>query len=240
MSKAQKGVVRPLWIGISVVTCVVFGSTINKCLTCFGPATPTPRAEAALVRGERLDAPTDPGLTADVEEPMTVAQWGAAEEPIVEPAVERGATEPKPVPDDAPQSLLLHLDLTFDDLASYRYEYPEDGRTPKKDQIPAKIQKLNDKKIAIKGFMIPLRNEGEDVVELVLVRNQNACCFGIVPAMNEWIHITMAPGKVAPYAIDIPITVFGKLEVGETYENGLLMSIYRMQSDRVVVPVIFR
>ena len=88
--------------------------------------------------------------------------------------------------------------------------------------------------------MIPLKNEGEDVVEFVLVRNQNACCFGIVPAMNEWIHIKMEKEQVAPYAIDIPITVFGKLEVGESYENDLLMSIYRMQGKRVVEPVVLR
>jgi len=241
MSKAQKGVVRPLWIGTAVVTCVVFGSTINKCLTCFPGSTQETRAEVALVRGERLDAPADPDVAADVEEPLTVAQWGAA----AEPAVERAAPAPSPVPDDAPrsdapQSLLLSLDLTFDDLASYRYEYPEDGRTPKKDQIPATIQKLAGKRIVIKGFMIPLKNDGEDVVEFVLVRNQNACCFGIVPAMNEWIHVKMDPEKVAPYAIDVPITVFGTLEVGEAYENGLLMSIYRMQSNQVVEPIVFR
>jgi hypothetical protein len=60
MSKAQKGVIRPLWIGTAVVTCVVFGSTINKCLTCFPQKTIETAAEAALVRGERLDAPRSP------------------------------------------------------------------------------------------------------------------------------------------------------------------------------------
>jgi len=236
MSKAQKGVVRPLWLGTAVVTCVVFGSTINKCLTCFPATTPAMGAGAALVRGERLDAPVDASAT-EIGEPVTVAQWGMSEEPAVE---EAAPAPPASGPDTGPQSLLVRLDLTFDDLASYRYEYPEDGRTPKPDQIPAMIQKLNGKPIVIKGFMIPLKNDGEDVVEFVLVRNQNACCFGIVPAMNEWIHIKMDPEKVAPYAIDIPITVFGKLEVGETYENDLLMSIYRMQSHQVVQPVVFR
>jgi hypothetical protein len=52
--------------------------------------------------------------------------------------------------------------------------------------------------------------------------------------MNEWIHVRMAPEQVAPYAMDIPITVLGSLEVGETFENGLLMSIYRMQSQEVI------
>ena len=230
MSKAQRGVARPLWLGTAVVTCVVFGSTINRCLTCFSAPPPETVAEAALVRGERLDAAVEPRVVAD--EPVieigetpaaTVAESAAKAEPAVEP-----------------QSLLVHLDLTFDDLASYRYEYPEDGRKPKKDQIPKKILKLAGAKIAIKGFMIPLKNEGEDVVEFVLVRNQNACCFGIVPAMNEWIHIKMEKEQVAPYAIDIPITVFGKLEVGESYENDLLMSIYRMQGKRVVEPVVLR
>ncbi|MHC4819071.1 MAG: DUF3299 domain-containing protein [Planctomycetota bacterium] len=243
MSKAQKGVVRPLWIGTAVVTCVVFGSTVNKCLTCFSPPPPPTAGEAAFVRGERLDAPVAPVAVADdpaieIGEtiPATVGEWGETAAPAAE-TVARGA---EPAPDTEPQSLLVHLDLTFDDLASYRYEYPEDGKTPKKDQIPAKILGLDGTRIAIKGFMIPLKNDGEEVVEFVLVRNQNACCFGIVPAMNEWIHVKMNPEEVAPYAIDIPITVFGKLEIGETYENELLMSIYRMQSNNVVEPVILR
>lgn len=240
MGQAQKGVVRPLWIGTAVVTCVVFGSAVNKCLTCFSP--PPQTSAAALVRGERLDAPVEPVAVPDEPAieigetiPATVGEWG-------DPAAGRTETARRPqASDDAgAQSLLLHLDLTFDDLASYRYEYPEDGKNPKKDQIPAKILKLDGKRIAIKGFMIPLRNDGEDVVEFVLARNQNACCFGIVPAMNEWIHVTMDPDEVAPYAIDVPITVFGELDVGETYENELLMSIYRLASDRVVEPVVFR
>jgi hypothetical protein len=239
MSKAQKGVVRPLWIGTAVVTCVVFGSAVNKCLTCFSPPPPKGPGEAALVRGERLDAPVEPVAVAVADEPAieigempaTVGEWADNE---------AAARTPESAPDTKPQSLLVHLDLTFDDLANYRYEYPEDGKTVKKDQIPAKILKLDGRRIAIKGFMIPLKNEGEDVVEFVLVRNQNACCFGIVPAMNEWIHVKMDPEQVAPYAIDIPITVFGELAIGETYENDLLMSIYRLQSNRVIEPVVFR
>ena len=243
MSKAQRGVIRPLWIGTAVVTCVVIGSTINKCLTCFSPPPQGDAAATALVRGERLDAPVEPVATAD-EPAIEIgaampAMIGECGEPA-RPAAETVATAPEPAPDIEPQSMFVHLDLTFDDLASFGYEYPEDGRAAKKDQIPAKILKLDGRRIAIRGFMIPLKNDGEDVVEFVLVRNQNACCFGIVPAMNEWIHIKMDPEKVAPYSIDIPITVFGKLEVGETYENELLMSIYRMQGNQVVEPVVLR
>jgi hypothetical protein len=238
MSKAQRGVIRPLWIGTAIVTCVVFGASINKCLTCFSPPSQAGVAEAVLVRGERLDAPVEPLASTDEPAieigeavPATVGEWEAKSAP---------QEVAKPAPEKGPQSLFVSLDLTFDDLASYRYDYPEDGKTPKPNQIPPKILKLDGKQIVIKGFMIPLKNDGEDVVEFVLVRNQNACCFGIVPAMNEWIHVKMAPGKVAPYAMDIPLTVYGKLEVGETYENDLLMSIYRMQSHQVIEPVVFR
>lgn len=234
MSKAQRGVVRPLWIGTAVVTCVVFGSAVNKCLTCFSPPTP-PASAAALVRGDRLDAPLEPAIEIGEPIPATVGEWGDSATGRAETA-----RRTQPAADGGAQSLLVHLDLTFDDLASYRYEYPEDGKNPKKDQIPARVLKLDGKRIAIKGFMIPLRNDGEDVVEFVLVRNQNACCFGIVPAMNEWIHVKMDPEQAAPYAIDIPITVFGELDIGEVYENELLMSIYRLQSNRVVEPVVFR
>ena len=55
----QKGAARPLWIAVAVVTCVLFGSTINKCLTCFDPgqrvdAAPLPVED--FVMAERGDA----------------------------------------------------------------------------------------------------------------------------------------------------------------------------------------
>ncbi|MDH3591467.1 MAG: DUF3299 domain-containing protein, partial [Planctomycetota bacterium] len=119
----------------------------------------------------------------------------------------------------------------------YKYTFPEIGAEPKPTgQIPESIVALSGKDIEIKGFMIPIRAKDEDVLEFVLVVNQLACCYGVVPKMNEWLHVTMADGKVAPYAVDLPITVRGKLSVGELWENGIVMSLYRIECEKVIAP----
>ena len=114
------------------------------------------------------------------------------------------------------------------------------GNPPREDPIPARIKKMTGKKYAIRGFMIPFKVDGEEVTEFLLVRNQFACCFGVVPKMNEWLHVKMEQGKKAPYAVDVPITVYGKLEASELIEKGVVMSLYRMEASEVEEPPIFR
>jgi len=265
MREYERGVVRPLWLAIAVLTCVVAGTTLNKCLTCGEPVA-QPVKRATVVRGELIDAPApEPGLEAKREpEPEPEAPPVAPAEDVtpgpespdgpvpgppadtsevidpIKPLKPLGADRPKPEAEE-PQDLREYLDLSFDKLASYVYEFADIGKKPEKDQIPQSIKKLDGRKVVIKGFMIPLKTEEEHVTEFVLLRNQGACCFGVVPRINEWIHVRMAPNRKAPYALDIPLTVFGTLEVGEVYDDdGILMSLYRMEADRVVEPPAYR
>jgi hypothetical protein len=233
------GTFRPVWITVSIVTCVIVGSTLNRCLTC-GEAVPV-HVPVASVSGE-------PFLKRGPPDPPDTGSEGAMR------TIEPRPQPPPPTVDTAPQprppGLLDFEDLTFDKLASYAYDMPEliDGKVAKQ-QIPASVRDLDGRKVAIRGFMVPYRNEGEVVTEFILLRNQGLCCFGIVPRMNEWIHVRMKPGEGAPYAVDIPITVFGALEVGEMCEKGLLgpdqpyakalgalMSVYRMEGTAVLAP----
>lgn len=209
---------RPTWIAVAIVTCVIFGSTMNKCLTCGQPV-----AEAA------------PPVAVEQGTPFVEEEAPREFEPMPKPPA------PPPEPEVRPEGLEDHEDLTFDKLGSYPYEVFElkEGVTPR-EQIPASVKELDKRKIAIKGFMLPYRNNGESVTEFILLRNQGLCCFGMVPRMNEWVHVTMAEGTGAPYAVDLPITVFGTLAVGEVYEKNVLMSLYRMESTVVVVPPVYR
>jgi len=212
---------RPTWIAVAIITCVVFGSTMNKCL-CGRSLDQEAAAQPIEVNdGTALVEEKGPG---EGGEPL----------PAAAPAKDAVA-EPKPA------GLEDHEDMTFDKLASYKYEVHErvEG-VPLPDQIPASVKDLDGRKIAIKGFMLPYKNDGENVTEFILLRNQGLCCFGTVPRMNEWVHVKMAPGKGAPYSIDIPLTVFGTLKVGEEYEKNVLMSLYRMESTAVIVPPVFR
>jgi len=224
MEDSERGSFRPAWIVVGIVTCVVFGSTVNQCLTC--ARAPEPTIAIIDVAGEPFLAPEEEGPS---QPPIDIA-------PKLPPPVKGSAFEP-----ERPPGLADHEDLTFDKLASYQYEVQdvkEGAALP--EQIPASVKALDGRKIAIRGFMIPYRNDGDQVSEFILLRNQGLCCFGIVPRMNEWIHVRMAPGEFAPYATDVPLTVFGELEIGEAYENKVLMSLYRMESTCVIAPPVYR
>jgi hypothetical protein len=225
---AARGALRPLWLAVAVVTCVVFGSTVNRCLTCGTPAdrgsVEEPRVGGSFF-GAETPAPVEPEPPQDAIEPFESA----------EPRESRTLKRLMPASEGA------YVSVTFDRLASWVYIYPEpEAKEGRDDIFPVSIQKLDGRGVAIKGFMIPITVDGEDVTEFLLVRSRMFCCFGVMPKMNEWLHIKMAKGKKSPYAVDIPITVFGKMAVGEIIENGIVMSLYRMEGEEVSEPVIFR
>jgi hypothetical protein len=270
---AEKGAIRPIWLALGLVACVVVGTSVNKCLSCNAPAAsktaalppvdsepinaieavvpqpvpePVPdRAPKRAVTRERepgTEPGTEPAAGKAAPAPVVATEEETGEDPLAGSLGPIDMT-PKPLPKlpptPRPAGLADHKDVTFDFLADYTYEYPEPGAEPK-EQIPEKIRAFQGKQVAVKGFMIPVRTEGDQVKEFILVRNQMACCYGAVPRMNEWLHVKMAKDRTAPYAVDIPITVFGTLDVGEVYEDGIVMSLYRMESTDVIEPPILR
>src|SRR5262249_33512148 len=102
------------------------------------------------------------------------------------------------------------------------------------DQIPADIRSLNQRKVALKGFMMPITMVGQVATEFLVMRDQSACCYGVVPKMNYWADVRMPKG-VAPI-MDRVITVYGTLKVGEVREGGFLVAIYEMDGERIVGP----
>lgn len=131
----------------------------------------------------------------------------------------------------------------FDVLATFKYEVPEDAPASKTNapaadpdtQIPAKVKAFSGKKVAVKGFMLPLKVEGGLVTELLLMRDQSMCCFGTVPKINEWIAVKMTTSGIKP-VMDQAVTLYGTLKVGAMRENGYLVGIYQMDGDTVEVP----
>ena len=58
----QKGAVRPLWLTLGVLTCVVAGTTLNKCLC--DPEKPA-TASAGVVQGDLIMAAAKPAADVD-------------------------------------------------------------------------------------------------------------------------------------------------------------------------------
>jgi hypothetical protein len=102
-------------------------------------------------------------------------------------------------------------------------------------QIPAPIKAFNEKPVALTGFMLPLKVEGGLVTELLIMRDQSMCCYGVQPKINEWVSVKMTRTGVKP-VMDQPVTLFGKLRVGEMRENGYLVGIYSLDGEKMQAP----
>lgn len=139
-----------------------------------------------------------------------------------------------------------YLVLGFDKLASFNYDTPDESAaatnktvaaaTKAPDQIPAGIRALDRQRVALKGFMLPLKVEGGLITELLIMRDQSMCCYGSVPKINEWVSVKMTGKGVKPI-MDQAVTLYGKLKVGEVRENGYLVGIYEMDGEKMAGPI---
>jgi len=182
-------------------------------------------------------------------------------EPAPEPVAEAPATasaepvpsEPAPVAAAAPVAVESEVEtirsgdqeyfaVGFDQLASFNFEMTDDLLEAKGDpaeitektngQIPPKIRAFDQKAVAVKGYMLPLKVEKGAVTEFLIMRDQSMCCFGTVPKINEWVSVKTVGKGVKPI-MDEPVTIFGKLHVGEMRENGYLVGIYRLEGEKL-------
>jgi hypothetical protein len=134
--------------------------------------------------------------------------------------------------------------IGFDRLSSFTFEPGDDLLAPSSDKvkiatektealIPKSIKELDRKKVAIRGFMLPLRVDQGKVQELLIMKDQSMCCFGTVPKINEWIGVKVSGAGVKP-VLDEPVTIMGTLHVGELRERNYLVSIYRLDGIEIV------
>lgn len=138
------------------------------------------------------------------------------------------------------------LIVGFDRLAAFNYDIPDEApaatnapaktATAPKDQIPAAVKAFDKQRVALKGFMLPLKVEGGLITELLIMRDQSMCCYGTVPKINEWVSVKMTGKGVKPI-MDQAVTLYGKLHVGEIRENGYLVGIYQMDGEKVAGPL---
>ena len=139
----------------------------------------------------------------------------------------------------APPASGEYTPISFDVLSSYPYEIPDSDAIARgllKDQIPASIKALNNQRVTVQGFMLPTLGTKGTVSHFVLLANQMGCCFGVTPSMNGWIYVAMKEGKRTNSVPDVPVTVYGTLQVGEDIKDNTLMSVYRIDADKVDVP----
>jgi len=205
--------------------------------------TASPEAVDVLqIKGERITSDVvrspvaaDPGPATPSSPPVQPASIAAQE---TEKSDE--STPPTGGADEPSDGEPLHLG--FEKLSGFTYEMPSDlletnqvAASAAPDKIPAAVRAFDQKAVALKGFMLPLKVEAGLVTELLILRDQSMCCYGAVPKINEWVSVKMTGKGVKP-VMDQPVTLVGKLHVGEVRENGYLVGIYTMDGERIANP----
>lgn len=85
------------------------------------------------------------------------------------------------------------------------------GSTP-----PKELMDLQNQKVKIPGFLIPLEDDQTDISEFLLVPSPMACIHVPAPPPNQIVHVKMASGRRAQMSY-APIWVYGRLKIGESH-----------------------
>lgn len=130
--------------------------------------------------------------------------------------------------------------LGFDKLSSYPYTIVDQGtgatkeeieQARKRNQIPASIQSYSGTKVALTGYMLPLKMAGGLAQKFVLMKDVNTCCYGAVPNLNDYVIVTMK-GAGIKVIQDVPVVVIGTMQITEKYEGGYVVSLYELEGTK--------
>lgn len=171
------------------------------------------------------------------DEPASQPDVAPRGRPIAEAKVEReleppassapqAQSGPTPQANSAPEVVLTPSErlardgfeavrMTDEERAAIAQVLKDNGRTQlPPSAFPERVRELDGAKAAIRGWMIPGHMEKRDVRDFMLVRDNQACCFGAMPTFDEWIHVEMEPDAHAQYRRYVEIEVTGTLQVG--------------------------
>ncbi|MCC6145560.1 MAG: DUF3299 domain-containing protein [Candidatus Hydrogenedentes bacterium] len=234
---------------------------LNQVMDLADKAAPQAKPAADAVRGAPLTAPAEPAATPDPGDNGNVPMGNplgdnydtSGMQPtrvISQEAMNLLQQVEGPLSDD-PEKLLQFektkdgnfTKISFAALGSFEYEVPDpevvrnapDPAAAVGKQVPEPIVKLNESPVVIVGFMVPIDVDKEGRVKsFALTQNQMFCCYGIPPAMNQWLMVEMAEGTYADFTMDLPVAAYGNFDVGEEIEDGYILSLYRMTASEVI------
>lgn len=154
------------------------------------------------------------------------------------PAPKLGAKPLKFVRNNINYQIVSFDDLYFNYMPPVDVEHP-DGNvtkgTKKPMPIPPQIAALNGKKVAIKGFVIPLANsDGQTTKEFLFADELVSCLFCAMLGYDQWMVGNTVDPKgfdIKDDQFDLPITIYGTFEVGPKFEDGDFVGLYRIKAD---------
>ncbi|MAF64239.1 MAG: hypothetical protein CMJ84_01085 [Planctomycetes bacterium] len=207
-------------------------------------------APAAVAVGEAAEAAggaTAPTPASGVGEPSDASSVAAPD------AAPDAALSAVGEADDDPEAAGAASDLgvDYEDLLSpeeaTRYEWVDfatltdfefpgflrtDGEVTAPD-LPEEVTALDGRLVAVEGFMNPMMFDADGVSEFTLVADPQFCCFGATPQLNHFLYVTLADDERCEFYSIVPLAVYGRLSIGAEEEDGLVLSLYRLEADHV-------
>jgi hypothetical protein len=135
-----------------------------------------------------------------------------------------------------------YLVIGFEELAGFKLTLTNEIVDPVKHfsrlkiagEIPSRVHALDNREVALRGFMLPVKLEGGLVTEFILLRSRAACCYGVPPGINEWVNVQVK-GRGVEVIRDQLISVYGTLHVTEIHGNNgfFLAGLYQLDGERI-------
>lgn len=101
----------------------------------------------------------------------------------------------------------------------------ESGRSA----IHPDVQKLSHRKVMIKGYMYPTK-EDRNLRSFVLCRDSGQCCFGGQPKTTDMILVQMAPDKMVNFRTGL-VSVAGEFLTQSSVDETGLQPVYQLSCD---------
>ena len=126
--------------------------------------------------------------------------------------------------------------ISYSQLAGFKFRPPPQPIAPDQPppdvlaQVPVVLRRLDGKKVVLVGYMLPLTLKDGLATEFFFLSSPNACCYGIVPEVNEWMHVKMRREGLPPVQ-DVPLFLAGRLHVRARWDEGYLLGIYDLEGD---------
>jgi hypothetical protein len=132
---------------------------------------------------------------------------------------------------DAAQSRIASL--SFGQLAAARM--PQDGRIDVaafSAQLPAEERSAVGQPVRLTGYMLPVVIEQGGVRQFLILRNQMGCCYGQMPAANEYI-VASVVGRPIPAVMDTPLQFSGTFKIAPNVVDGVAVTIFALEQSQV-------
>ena len=227
MNPAETNGVKPArqknkWLVTAVITAVLLGS-VAVAVTHNPVHAPVPQVVVAT--GDLINAPSAP-----VAPPAPPA--GPAPQIVSMPPI---------------KAVDGYVALGFDRLAAFpiktKWEMTDPIRIKGEQrivgEIPDAIKSLDKNKVAVQGFMLPLKVTDGLVSDFFLLRTQARCCYGLPISVNELLTVHMT-GTGVKSLMDQPVTIYGTFHLAETRDasTGTLDAIYTLDGEKMATPTL--